>query len=141
MKLEQQVATLEQSKKLKELGIGFESLFSYSWDWLCQPESDSILILTDVVARSWCSYPAPTAEEIAELLPANFCIGSREYNWEISKGGGDKYYKLRCQQYFAYGPPALLKEFINKSLTQALASMLIWLIENNHINSEELNGK
>ena len=137
MKLEQQVATFEQSKKLKELGIGFESLFSYSWDWLCQPESDSILILTDVVARSWCSYPAPTAEEIAELLPA-LIQSNEKYNLEC-----DKQYGLWVVRYRNPNTNNKLKDkyFDNKSLTQALANMLIWLIENKHINPKELNGK
>ena len=139
MKLEQQVATFEQSKKLKELGVEIDSYF-----WWCdygkKGSTDYIIEskLPEICRQNIGTYPAPTAEEIAELLPGQIKIEGNLYEYCQEKV---------CKRYdMSYVCIEDNLEHLNiikhaDTLTQALASMLIWLIENKHINPKELNGK
>lgn len=134
MELEQQVATLEQSKKLKELEIKIDTCFS--WVGVAIGLNFDIMA-SDVKLKNSIFIPAPTAEEIAELLPEGLIILA-----------DDSYgYFLDCARVNGMWIASYIndenddfkdEEFRNKSLTQALASMLIWLIVNNHINPKEL---
>lgn len=129
MNIDKLVATLEQSKRLKELGVKLESFFawielpngSYKIDYNFQNQFD--YYMSDLV-------PAPTAEEITELLPSMIKPKKNVCDLKISILFGEYYvryeYKERHEFSEVYGNS-------NKSLTQALADMLIWVIENNHL--------
>ena len=129
MKIENQVVTIEQAKKLKELGVTAEPLFWYVID------IDPITPL-DIIQK-WqhsnfdqCEkYPAYTVAELGVMLPSETFTqrtGSEdsEYdNWEwVDDGNGN-----------ANG--------LYETEAEARASMLIYLLENNLTTPEEVNQR
>jgi len=114
--LEKQVCDLEYAKKFKELGISQESL--YCW----YKFSDGWRIASKVQPNNkWeCldnTYSAFTVAELGEMLP----VGTVIEKWDQLK------YKYRCYN-----------ERYNKIMYEiteadARAKMLIWLIENKHL--------
>ena len=126
-----QVAALEQSKKLKELGIDLKTI----WMWWEEKGEADVHITAPIKPKYGELYPAPTAEEITELLPSILDANNKLFllhthkvlnSWQIEYSTGSG---IRVD---------LFRRVINDSLTQALASMLIWLLENNHIKAEDL---
>lgn len=71
MELEKQVANLELSKRLKELGVNQESLFY--WDMFDQEDDGSPLykISADCNRYDASDYAAFTVAELGEMLPSN----------------------------------------------------------------------
>ena len=129
MKIENQVVTIEQAKKLKELGVTAEPLFWYVID------IDPITPL-DIIQK-WqhsnfdqCEkYPAYTVAELGVMMPSETFTqrtGSEdsEYdNWEwVDDGNGN-----------ANG--------LYETEAEARASMLIYLLENNLTTPEEVNQR
>lgn len=128
MELESQAATLEQSKRIEELGIKIDSYFS----WVSSISEIKFNLVAAASIKLACSayLPAPTAEEIAELLPFQIPTGEDllvDFKiWKYPDIYSCGYYGFRITH--------------KKSLAQALADLLIWLIQNNRINPKELNG-
>ena len=129
MKIENQVVTIEQAKKLKELGVTAEPLFWYVID------IDPITPL-DIIQK-WqhsnfdqCEkYPAYTVAELGVMLPSETFTqrtGSEdsEYdNWEwVDDGNGN-----------ANG--------LYETEAEARASMLIYLLENHLTTHKEVNKR
>ena len=129
MKIENQVVTIEQAKKLKELGVTAEPLFWYVID------IDPITPL-DIIQK-WqhsnfdqCEkYPAYTVAELGVMMPSETFTqrtGSEdsEYdNWEwVDDGNGN-----------ANG--------LYETEAAARASMLIYLLENHLTTPEEVNKR
>lgn len=124
MDIEKQVATLEQSKRLKELGVEIKNPMVF---WAPDSIDETKYVITSArFMRTDDYHPAPTAEEIAELLPHKL----KNKYLDVSKM--EKGWQIR------YPTIAISNEV---TLVLAMTSMLIWLIENNHINPKELNGK
>jgi hypothetical protein len=118
MILEQQVCSLELSKKLKELGVKQESLFYYRI--LAEHEDGYRIVFGEpvVCAEEW-KYSAFTVAELGDMLK-----------------GSDL-------PYFNYGTGWQLPIFSNKSIyhrpkteADARAKMLVYLLENNLIQNE-----
>lgn len=133
MKLEEQVISLEIAKKLKELGV-FESSI-YCWkindvDGLTREptiitSSGAIEYEIRGIAKIWSAY---TASELAEMLPDY--INENDYQ-------GAKW--LTCQKVglweVGYGVKATDISIEDKFLTNAFGKMLIYLKENNLLES------
>ncbi len=118
-------ATLEQCKKFKELGIKFEieEFETLTWgkdfcgEWYVGrwQEQDECI-------------SAPTSGEIAERLPNKIIRKPGDlHSLEIHKRYSDW-----AVIYWEEGK-GLLKRIENKSFTQALADMLIWVKENGYL--------
>jgi hypothetical protein len=134
MKLEDIVTSLDLSKKLDELGFERDSLFN----WVCTENANYIIEETREIQDYSFSWNAYTAAELFNLLP-RFIYSQHahaKFFLEISKdaaSSGDsrdarvKYYSSDCDDYLY---DAL---FVDENFANALAKMLIYLIENNLI--------
>lgn len=128
MTLENQVVSLELSKKLKELGVRQESLFfrvkTLAADgWFYRMWNEKMLAEVESVS-------AFTVAELGEMLP--FELGSRFLSiHEDVRGGWDIYYEKNSLGAIV---SILQMEVIwGDTLADALAKMLIYLLENNLI--------
>lgn len=105
LSLEQQVTSLESSKKLKELGFRQESLFYWCYFQgqiiVCYWETCLDKGLGEIICSAY------TASELGELLPKMFSI--------------DKW----CSCGFVITIPGIEKRFHNESLAEVMALMLI----------------
>jgi hypothetical protein len=128
--IENYVCTLDQSKKLKELGIEKDSLHS----WVHEPRllyviSNNYEKITDPRV---ISYPAFTSQELLELILMR--IDSKKYAVCGDKIGEPAYYDY-TEQY---------KYFIdtinpNKSEAQERAKFLIYLLEQQKVKNATKN--
>ena len=111
MKLEQQVANLELSKKLKELGVKQESLF-----WWMKTNNGDEYVLGRVHSRPHNETVSTfTVAELGEMLPVNFHLSMfRTLNgqWGV---------ELDTNEQISYR---------NDTEADARAQMLIYLLEN-----------
>jgi hypothetical protein len=118
MTLQDQVTSLELSKRLKELGVKQDSLFYHvrisdtpdgRQDWLLRSSKWGDACIEE--------YSAFTVAELGEMLPSRYTIihinPNREQRWDLS-------YK---QNYW-----------LDKSEAEARAKMLIYLLENKLID-------
>jgi len=132
MKIENQVVTIEQAKKLKELGV--EQKVLYQWK-----VNDVQTVVIDTPMAMWIEryvppvgnafYAAFTVAELGVMLPSETHTqrtGSEdsEYdNWEwVDDGNGN-----------ANG--------LYNTEVEARAAMLIYLLENNLTTAEEVNQR
>lgn len=133
MKLENQVCTLEQAKRIKELGVAYESIFRYVSDY--KGEFECVLSW----GYEWSDYPchagsndiisAYTVAELGVMLPNLIAI---EYKL-------DEFFDNHFSDL-----PAKEKElrFWGAIMSATfLAAMLIYLLENNLTTSEEVNKR
>lgn len=122
MKLEDQVVSLELSKRVAELGVKRESL----WNWLVA--SDGARIMRNPVRGTYKyfdQYPAYTAAELGEILPDNVVYAKTEGSaktwgkWVCSLEDEDREdgYFLGYSEY-------------GDTEANARAKMLIYLLEN-----------
>ena len=140
--------SIENAKQLQELGVSKDSTFSHCWFSGVRPdgldgayvvlvvESRHIHPLYQSIANDGTEYVAHayTACELGEMLPDMFG-GFGERNgaqwltiqkvglWECGYSGGDRDLKSRE----------------SKSIADAMALMLIWLLENGRVTVEEVN--
>lgn len=136
MKLENQVTSLELSKKLKELGVKQESLFY--WQPLWQPGDKAQLMYViwpgskiekrPDIEQTMIPCSAFTGGEIGEILPAYIKHNNEDlflYIWKDDSNAWRCDYAKWGEKKFGY--------MIDKEPTEpdARAKMLIYLIENN----------
>lgn len=133
MKLENQVCSVDLSKKLKSLGIKQESL--YGWTVvgkLKQDETKSSLAATLKIAtfnsKNIPYYSAFTAAELGEFLPPNI----NEWGLVIDATSCLTHDKIRSLWAITYADydKKLMNELEEFNLANAMAKMLIYLIEN-----------
>lgn len=136
MKLESQVCTLLQAKRLKELGIEQGSLFVY-YDNMALKTDNGLLYYKDtasykefgkVESRSAIRYyPAFTVAELGQMLPDNhFSIRSTIDNvsgWEYFKNG------------------SLMPMVDAETEAECRAYILIHLLENNLVTASDCNKR
>ena len=123
MKLENQVCSLENAKKLAELGVKVVGIFS--WRSPMAPQMDKP---ADYVNVQWTGpkpkrtdIPAYTVAELGEMLPAFESGPTKEGFWVASDGEAE------------------MSEYLTATTeADARALMLIYLIENGHVKAEEL---
>lgn len=131
MKLEQQVSSLELSKRLKELGVKQESYFSFvQWKDITQKIEimDSDMIEIDRRDRpQWnilCS--AFTVAELGEMLPRSYM--SMKPDW-LTTRKGEKYGCCDVVRYIKDGC-GFDNGFLADTEADARAKMLVYLLEN-----------
>jgi hypothetical protein len=135
MKLENQVTSLELSKKLKELGFPQDSLF-YWFNPYFRKCSDSEYKL-EQGQGSQKDISSYTVAELGELLPSTIHINGMGNvpMWTGRNGYGE----WLIEYHITFNPPVV--EIIEKTEADCRAKMLIWLTGNGYIkpSSEEKN--
>jgi len=115
MKIEDQVCSLGHALRLKELGVERESYFHWN-------KINGHDVPMHVISNySNLKYPAYTVAELGEMLPdGNSTVEIHEDH---------------CHAYFDRS----VETYTARTMAGAMAELLIWLIENGHVNVEELN--
>lgn len=139
MKLEDQVCSLELSKRLKELGVKQESL----WYWCPKHTVNAVLnkgechlITVETVKRlekyeayKYDFISAFTVAELGEMLPKT--IKDPQANWNLEIELYDGCSSLNYESYYATHEWKLLDNGITDTTeANARAKMLIYLIKN-----------
>lgn len=128
MKLENQVASLEISKRLKELGVKQESLFA----WLPITNTEEYGLFYEWHISKDEPISAFTVAELGEMLP------KRNKKWNIEgKWSNDWWFRIDqawsdfCVNYYSDTGIGLIDGNIRDSnIANALGKLLIYLIEN-----------
>ena len=127
MKIEEQVVSLELATKLKSLRVKQDSLFYWGLNDAFPCNNEIIFFVEELIDNKLKDggYSAFTASELLEMLPAE--IEDRKIhlykdndNWIIEYTDG-------------WGAGEYIEPFEDNNLCNALAKMLIYLIENNLI--------
>lgn len=135
MRLEQQVVSLELAKKLKELGVGQESVFCWyrrseyfkwtlhEWDFKTEPGD---------------YFAAFTVAELGEMLPYGHGVNA-ECDDPQCEHEDDGCLKITKDSYAWFVQYTGFKELLTaeKNLADGMARMLIYLIEKGIINPTE----
>ena len=135
LSLEQQVISLELSKKLKELGVPQESQFYHVnakslREHVFENEIWMIAHISQTTGMSKDWYSAFTASELLNLLP---CIDNNEPQLIRGYLKGESQLTYCCR----YGwEDDQNKDFVDINPVNSIAKMLIHLIENNLINTK-----
>lgn len=131
MDLSKQACTLEQSKKLKALGVRYEASLSV-WH---QFQGYKYMLLLRVEDDKEDTIPGFTLSELGLMLPAMYISGYRK----------DKCSAICCFYEDAAKPRHIgeVSKWEGKGETEAeaRAAMLIYLLENNHTTPEEVNTR
>lgn len=127
MKIDNQVCTLEQADKLKQLGIAQEGYLCYTGDGV----KTDIELTTDFEAREMAAYiyrDRTSAFTVAELCIMALCDAAEKsgYNTKWSKG-----------EFLILYQGSTINRFTNQA--QALAYLLILLIEKGFTMPEMCN--
>lgn len=123
MKLEDQVTSLELSKKLKELGVKQDSL----WYWMTGHEKlvskqyfgEETMLKKDLLRSAF------TVAELGEMLPTP----------APNDGGDIECVKFEDKWVITWPHGTWIED---KTEANARAKALIWLIENGHVNVKDL---
>lgn len=117
MKIEQQVCSLELSKKLKELGVKQESYFA----WVNIETHDPYIMPSYTEHYKFDDYmiSAFTASELFNILPSGIIVEKTTDGYEI----GRRILNLNDIDKFRI-------DVLNENLANALSEYLIYLIEN-----------
>ncbi len=143
MKLENQITSLELSKKLRELGVKQESLFYWTQEktpknpnlheygykqidmpWVCMYSKQSELSASSVFEE----YSAYTVAELGELLPQYIVHDGLSCELQIIRSSVWRFY---------YGGKILMTAGNDDTEANARAKMLIYLLENNLITPNQ----
>ena len=128
MKSEQQVPLIKTCEKIKGVGINLASSSIWWWGY-GGVIKHTVSCHSNMSGNHNKKIPAPTATELMLLLPA-WANG-----WELIIYKETDIPDNYCIQYFREEDQNLLHEVENASLVEALAQMLIWMSENNHLDS------
>lgn len=146
MKLENQVCTLEQAKRLKELGIIGASAFYWA-DKANELRSKiedvgmfndhAMVILTENIKNDWC-YHAFTVAELGVMMPQEVIIKAQTFYIGSNKSvSGNSFF---CSLIERYKTNELI-EFNCPSEAEARATMLIHLLQNNLTTATDCNNR
>lgn len=139
MKLQNQVCTLEQGKRLKEMDIVQSSYFYHT---VCP---NNIINTHEYISefgrlpiKDIDVYSAFTASELMAMLPTEFQENGKWYYLAVS---GVEKYQVTYGRVDATYKPCLFLTGLLDTLSQALADMVIQLLENNHVTPDECNER
>lgn len=130
MKIENQVCTLEQAKRLKELGVEAVPLYWHYCGFMTEKHG---IVQYDFVLRynsAHAVYPAFTVAELGAMLPLYYYSyeGDNGKEWYCLYDGNESLY----EKY----------EFTNsKTEAEARAKMLIHLLETGEITATDCNNR
>lgn len=151
MNIESQVCALEYAKKFKELGVKQESLFSYSEEpWILK--EDKILETRIFIRASDYSYDwqrainkwsAYTVAELSKIIPLELESDDKYHPYDINikwelHYSDNKMWHVTYKRY----NDEIFKDFIiyDINLSNVMAKMLIYLIENGLVKVEDINA-
>lgn len=132
MELKDQVVSLESAKRLRELGIKQESLFYWvDWGkverWQCRYKEYIDTYWDEVIERGYTVISAFTVSELMELCNSKDCFIGTDYD----DGAYERYDKpVFCGYFAGFRTKNGFKKFRENSLTECIAKMLIYMIEN-----------
>lgn len=139
MKLSDKVVSLEIAQKLYDMGVRIETEFY--WDnnkgnseWQIYPRTQKVFVSL--------KYPAPLACEILDVLPVSIINRWKERTENINISKFTEYQtqrKLYCVFYLYIDNSGRTHRFAGVKLSDVLANILIHLLENNIIKSEDVN--
>ena len=119
--------TLEQAKKIKELGVEID--YNFSWYRI---ESGDVYEYIVAPINSYPikqeSFPAYQAEEMLDRMPEWIGDYGLIVRKRLKSVGG------YCISYDHAETDVCLNVFEDKSLSVAVGDMFIWLAENNHLS-------
>jgi hypothetical protein len=130
--IEKHVVNFELSKRLHELGVNKGKLCNSIFSWESCKDGSTQLVMSEWLSTALNSLhqtPAYTASELLEMIPfdikndGNFDIGKDEGKYEARYMFDDGIYPILCDE----------------NLSNALAKMLIYLIENKIVSVENIN--
>lgn len=136
MKLENQVCTLEQAKRLKELGVKQQANFY----WECHGVNVSLRTSEQIESSNWIVFAAFTVAELGEMLPDVYSVSGIWFS--ICDAGNDKNGKnLEPPNAFSLFTGKTVhdlqdtpfKNLVFETEAEARAEYLIYLLENNLI--------
>lgn len=136
MKLQDQVITIDQAKRLKELGIAQESFFRHQHnpETIYRRESQTIDSGDFTVMDPGEWFAAFTVAELGAMLPGSVAFGSKRGSLKIIRTGD--YWEVRYsdqQSDFAMET--------GKTEAQARGEMLIYLLHCKLLPPEEANAR
>ena len=135
--MENQVLSIEQMNRLKELGVDTSkaSMCYISKYTSCDfDDGDEIVVVCNDFNKKLHNEfgPAFTLQDIIELLPKSILINSVKHWFCVSQNCLlTEFQVMYFDGYDSYG---VIKQ--NKSLLQAAYNMLIWVIENGYLKTK-----
>jgi hypothetical protein len=129
--------SIENAKKLKELGVKQESYF-YHYNEPYDNDGDCWMITNiedyeTAYSNKGEPYSAYTAEELSSFLPDNLCLEDEHPNLFMAKG-------TRAANQWTIGystfERSVSKYFTESSMANAFAKLLIHLIEEGLLNND-----
>ena len=133
--------TIEQSKKLLELGLSPESADMYRWEyngqWFISPLAEGGFNVGSTTDELCWSLPA-----LLELMP-NFIVShDTAFEDEDAEGISTTYYKhleINNKSIWecSYKDDGILSRFKADTPIEAAYSMVVWLIEQGYIKTEK----
>lgn len=135
MKIENQVCSLEQAKKLKELGI-VQTETSYVW--VSRYDGESFLTYYDAGDSVIPQYSAFTVAELGVMLPREFRLPNEGICHLTFSNRLDFGAFTRIKNW---GTQTIIHTIEGDTEAQSRANMLIWLLESNHITATEVNNR
>jgi len=133
MKLIDQVCTLEQAKKLSELGVYLRTI----WYWnLNHNNGEYYLSLRPNEDGEF--YPAPTSSELGILLPKFIIFEEYRYWLSLDNITTEFGVSYKIDNHLLNSEFLGDKNFYESSEAQARAEAFIWLIDNKFIFVENL---
>lgn len=127
MKAEDHVPTLETCRKLKEIGIEFDSYFIWQ-------KYEDIWYITDFTGdvNFLSSYEAPGVQELLKKAPPHIkkdgWLGIQPLRIEFGFG--------ECEVTYGINGSKAVNTIMHKNLAEALSQMLLWLHENNYLDKK-----
>lgn len=145
MKIENQVCSPEQAKKLWDLGIVQNGYFS----WIVTPHrvNDDPIVSTEKTTNNAIKsvFSAFTAAELIEMMPPNIEDGDRKWNGKSQSFGlwrrNDPTFFVWFSPFgMAYTDEEYLGRAINDNLAIACAEILIRIIEEGYVSIGWINA-
>jgi hypothetical protein len=135
MKLQDQVCLLDQSKRLKELGVVQESHCHWVSSSTMLPEGYHLTVqgvspFKDT-SRFKDSYSAFTVAELGVMLPDPWSVGKHFGSRGIKLGSQGEYYQFDILEYSYYG----------LTMAECMGNALSDLLETGQLTVEEVNRR
>jgi len=130
MKNEDKVATLEQCKKLVELGVILRTEKSWFKGLYGKWELVNYLVNKGCIDAKG-GMPAPDVSEFGVLIPVD--LGTDEHSRYST------FHSMKCGDKWASELGTEWSSCLCDTEARARAEALIWLIENKYLNPDELN--
>ncbi|MDF2189306.1 hypothetical protein [Paraflavitalea sp. CAU 1676] len=135
MKIENQVCTLEQAKRLKELGVMQCGYFLWSKTGELKPDDYNNWDPVDPASSF-------TVAELGAMLPGKFQYKDEECFVDSTKYCTDITWLAGIHTTWAHEKPVVAKKYFSgQTEAQVRATMLIYLLEKKVITAEEVNKR